>query len=315
MERQNEIMSSMESKLVEAGATVDVTNTSFEIATEHGVKKATITIGEGDKAIQKECIIVPSYDGKKAFQIESPEAITAYERISYLRTLQKVSGYAIPCELHKVAKNGSYKVSKDIDTIQKYAKTFFGYSSTTCNQYLRVVEYFLDYGEDESGKSYYKVKAPFSFHLSLTMGHFIEMLAYTVIEKGDGKTPDTVYDINEFYTLLDTMKIDFNVSTSKLRDELKKAFGKGIVDGTGKEVKEGESNGEGEGNGNGEGEGNGEGNGENTLSPRELAIAEYRNALSTITAKIELYPDMVKDIKRVQKLTAELTKLLNLDNE
>ena len=299
-----EIMKAMENKLTEVGATIEDSAVSFDISIESTTRKASVTVGEGESAITKDCIIVPSYDGKKAFQLEKPEQIEGYNRISYLRTLQKVSGLAIPCELHKIAKNGSYKVSKDIDTIQKYGKTFFGYSTTTVNQYIRVVEYFLDYGEDDNGKSYYRVKAPFSFHLSLTMGHFIEMLAYTVFEKGADGKPDTLYAITDFYKQLDALGIDFNVSTTNLRDQLKKAFGKGIVDGKGKELKEGESTGE-----NGE---NGE-NGESTLSPRELAIAEYRNSLSTINAKIELYPDMVKDIKKVQKYIAELTKLLNID--
>ena len=295
-------------KLLEAAPTASVErkNLAFDIAIDSTAIECVATVGEGDTVILQKSIVVPSYDGKKAFQITDPKAIEGYNRISYLRTLQRVSGFAIPCELHRIAREGSYKVSKDIDTIQTYARVFFGYSKTTCNQYIRVVDYFLDYGVDDNGKSYYSVKSPFNFHISLTMGHFIEMLAYipTATDE-DGKSPVQM-GIVDFYKMLLSSNITFDCSTSQLRKQLSEAFGKGVVDAKKEpeEVKGTGNSGDGENGSNGADDGS-----QSTMSVHELAVHEVRNAINTISVKNSI--GIFTDAERVTALIAELLTLIS----
>ena len=298
-------------KLADKNFTLEESALDFGISIDTKAITASRTVGSGEKATVQKCMVVPSYDGKKAYQIDTPEAIEGYQRVAYLRTLQKVTGFAIPCELHRIAVNKAFKVGSDIDTIQKYAKVFFGYSSTTTNQYIRIVEYFLEYGTDEDGKAFYRVKEPFDFHSSLTMGHFVELLAYITYEKGKDGAPDILWDINEFYAELIANGITFNCSTSVLRKQLSEKFGKTapVKNVKGKEE---DGNGSGDGNGDGNGGGNGDGNGDGngTIETAELALIEVRTAIDTISKKATVYADIFTDADRVQSLVVELMKLI-----
>jgi len=318
-----DLVVSAENKLSEVYKAKKVVDNHFDIAVDSTSNVFSTTVqgkGKDAKVITKEVMIARTYDGKKAIEIHGADKIAAYNRIKYINEVAKVSTFAIPCELARIAREKLYEVG-DCDSVQAYALRFFGLSKKTVNQYIRIAEYFLESGINEDGATYYRIKSPFNLYPSLTMGHFVELLAY-ISEHNDDGTPKKdkdgniiQKDIDTFFTDLESKEVNLTGTTSKLREELIKKV-KNVVDAKNPpKPQDGNGNGDDDNNGGDNGGDNGEdGNTGNTMTPEQLAYLESRNACSLISKNIEVYSDMWTDAKKALKLINQLMKLIKVED-
>lgn len=319
--KNTDLVVSAENKLSEVYKDRKVVDNHFDIAVDSTSNVFSTTVqgkGKDAKVITKEVMIAKTYDGKKAIEIHGADKIAAYNRIKYINEVAKVSTFAIPCELARVAREKLYEVG-DCDSVQAYALRFFGLSKKTVNQYIRIAEYFLETGINEDGATYYRVKSPFNLYPSLTMGHFVELLAYISEHNADGtpvkdKDGNIVQkDIETFFTELESKDVKLDSTTSKLREELIKKV-KNVVDAN-KPATPADGNG-GADNAdsaeNTDGADSAESNDTN-MTPAELAYLETRNAVSLISKNIEIYNEMWTDTAKALKLINQLLKLIKTE--
>lgn len=314
--KNTDLVVSAEKKLADVYKNKEVVNNNFSISVvSQSNIFSTDVKGKDGKVITKEVMIARSYDGKKAIEIHGADKIEAYNRIKYINEMAKVSTFAIPCELARIAREKLYEVG-DCETVQEYALRFFGLSKKTVNQYIRIAEYFLETGMDVNGSTYYRVKYPFNLYSNLTMGHFIEMLAYisehdkvgNPLKDKDGNIIQK--DIEDFFADLESKDVNMTGTTSKLREELIKKV-KNVVDADKPATPD-----DGNGTPNDEKDENENDGSENgtSMTPEQLAYMESRNAISVITKNIEVYNDMWTDSKKALKLVNQLLKLIKTDD-
>lgn len=308
-----------ENKLSEVYKAKKVVDNHFDMAvnSESNVFSTEVK-GKDGKAITKSVMIALTYDGKKAIAIHGEEKINAYNRIKFINAMAKVSTFAIPCELARIAREKLYEVG-DCDSIQSYALRFFGLSKKTVNQYIRIAEYFLETGVNENGETYYRVKSPFNLYPSLTIGHFVELLAYISEHNADGtpvkdKDGNVIQkDIDTLFTDLESAEVNLSGTTSKLREDLIKKV-KNVVDAQNPaNGAHGEDNADNADNTDNADNADSTDSNDTNMTPAQLAYLETRNAVSLISNNIEIYNDMWIDAGKALKLVNQLLKLIKME--
>ncbi len=163
--------------------------------------------------------VVASADGKQVVTITDTAAIMEYDRLAFLKSAGKASGYGVCKELAKAAESGLYKHVGKCKTVQEYAHKFFGFSTSTANFYIRVANAFIDEIIGDDGKSRYKVKPPFEVY-DIATAHLQELLPVYEMFK-DSENP-----LLEVYNWLKDHEIDIEVSAASLRAKIKDALSK-----------------------------------------------------------------------------------------